>query len=130
MGGEAACTGVAGDDGHSLMMVEAIRERGVDVSRVRQMRGGTAIAHVELVGGEEGVPTDFALTPEDITCLGAQPIGASALWGQSHPYFGEIRARFLPKVCRNCGGSTRGISRLHLPSHPMKIRRYYRQFDY
>ena len=100
MGGEASYTGIVGDDAYGEMMVKAIVGKGVDVSHVRAEHGATAVTHVQLVDGErvmgdyeEGVMADFSLRAEDIEFLGGQDIVVSALWGEAHGYFPEIRER-------------------------------------
>ena len=100
MGGKASYTGVVGSDDYGKLMVNAIAEKGVDVSRVRTAEGNTAITHVELINGErvfgdyeEGVLADFILTQEDIDYLGRHELVVSALWGNCHPYFAAIRAK-------------------------------------
>ena len=100
MGGRASYTGVVGNDDYGKLLVRAVREKGVDVSHVRMAEGQTAITHVELIDGErvmgdyeEGVLADFTLTPEEINYLGGHKLVVSALWGNCHPYFAQIRAR-------------------------------------
>lgn len=100
MGGKASYTGVVGSDAYGKLMVNTIREKGVDISHVRTVDGSTAITHVELIDGErvfgeyeEGVLADFTLTPEDIEYLGSHKLVVSALWGNAHPYFAAIREK-------------------------------------
>lgn len=100
MGGEAAYTGIVGDDDYGKLMVKAIADKGVDVSHVRTEAGSTAVTHVQLVDGErvmgeydEGVMANFSLRPEDIDFLGNHRLVVSALWGNAQGYFGKIRAK-------------------------------------
>lgn len=100
MGGEAAYTGIVGSDDYGKLMIEAIADKGVDVSHVRVEEGSTAVTHVQLVDGErvmgdydEGVMANFTLRPEDIDFLGRHKLVVSALWGNAQGYFAKIREK-------------------------------------
>ena len=76
LGGESAYIGPVGTDAYGKQMMDAIRGKGVDVSRMKILEGTTAVTHVEIVDGdrvlgdyEEGVMADFKLDAEDIDFL-------------------------------------------------------------
>lgn len=88
LGGEASYTGAVGTDPSGRLMVEAIRQKGVDTSHVQVLEGNTAVSHVEIVEGdrvfgayEEGVLADFKLRPEDISFLCGQDLVVTGIWG-------------------------------------------------
>ncbi len=100
LGGESSYTGVVGTDEYGDEMINAIRNKGVDVTHIRKLEGNTAITQVDLVNGErvfgdydEGVLKDLTLTKEDIEFLCSQDIVISGLWGNVHGYFKEIKEK-------------------------------------
>lgn len=100
LGGEASYTGAVGTDDSGRLMVEAIRQKGVDTSHVQVLEGETAVSHVQIVDGDrvfgeyqEGVLADFQLRPEDISFLCAQDLVVTGIWGMIE---GE-----LPRIIQN-----------------------------
>lgn len=88
LGGDSAYIGAVGTDTYGTMMIDAIKEKGVDVSHMKILEGNTALTHVEIVDGErvfgeyeEGVMADFKLDEEDIDFLCSYEIVVSGVWG-------------------------------------------------
>ncbi|SHH40736.1 fructoselysine 6-kinase [Sporanaerobacter acetigenes DSM 13106] len=103
LGGEASYTGVVGDDEYGKFMIDAIRNKGVNVSNIKILPGETAITHVELVGGErilgdyeEGVMKDFKISDEDIEFFKAHDMVVSGLWGMIEEDLYKIKERGIP----------------------------------
>lgn len=72
LGGKTAYLGAVGQDDNGSLIVDALKERGVDVSHVHIMDGKTAVTEVALIDGErnflsyeEGVLKNLNLTEED-----------------------------------------------------------------
>lgn len=89
LGGEACYIGAVGTDEYGELLTEAVRKKGVDVSRVKVIDGGTARSHVSLINGErvfgdydEGVMAAFKLADEDIDFLSGYDIVVTGLWGK------------------------------------------------
>ncbi|SHO44246.1 fructoselysine 6-kinase [Anaerocolumna xylanovorans] len=103
LGGNASYTGVVGDDEYGQIMINALKEKGVDTSHIRVLPGKTAVTQVELVNGErifgdydEGVLADFKLTQEDIEFLCSHDIVVSGLWGMIENDLYKIKAKGTP----------------------------------
>lgn len=100
LGGEASYTGAVGTDDNGALMINAIKEKGVDISHIQMLDGKTAVSHVELVDGdrvfgdyEEGVLADFKLREEDITFLCGHDLVVSGIWGMIEGNLPEISKR-------------------------------------
>lgn len=98
LGGRASYTGAVGDDAYGRRMLDALGERGVDVSHVQVLPGTTAVTQVSLAGGERvlgdydaGVLTQFRLREEDIAFLCQHDLVVSGLWGMIEDD--------LPRIC-------------------------------
>ena len=94
---------LGGTDQNGRLMLEALRGKGVDVSRVQVLPGATALTHVSLVNGErvfggyeEGVLQDFRLSAADIDFLCGHDLVVSGLWGMVEKDLAKIRARGVP----------------------------------
>jgi fructoselysine 6-kinase len=105
LGMEASYTGVVGSDKYGLIMIDALKAKGVDTSHVRRAPGSTAITHVELVDGErvfgdydEGVLSSFKLTKDDIDFLCSHDIVVTGLWGKIEGDLDAIKKRGVPIV--------------------------------
>lgn len=103
LGGEASYTGVVGDDEYGRFMIDAIRNKGVNVSNIKILPGETAITHVELVDGErilgdyeEGVMKDFKISDEDIEFFQTHDMVVSGLWGMIEEDLYKIKERGIP----------------------------------
>ncbi|MGB5823506.1 MAG: fructoselysine 6-kinase [Proteocatella sp.] len=103
MCGESSYTGVVGDDAYGMAMIEAISSKGVDTSHIRVMRGKTAVTHVAVENGErilgdyeEGVMSEFKLTPEDIEFLCSHDLVVTGIWGKIESELYKIKDRGIP----------------------------------
>ena len=103
LGGEASYVGAVGTDENGRFLLDAVKKRGVDVSRVQQLPGATALSHVSHQNGdrvfgayEEGVMADFSLREEDIEFICAHDLAVTGLWGHVEGRLAEIRARGVP----------------------------------
>lgn len=88
MGGSASYTGAVGTDKYGQLMIDALEDKGVDISHIKILKGNTAVTHVDIVNGDrvfgeydEGVLTDFRLESKDIDFLCEHDILISGLWG-------------------------------------------------
>lgn len=100
LGGAASYTGVVGNDEYGERMLNALKNKGIDISHVRVLPGKTAVAQVELVNGErvfgdydEGVLAQFKLTDEDIEFLCSHELVVTGLWGNIHNDLHKIKAK-------------------------------------
>lgn len=103
MGGESAYIGAVGTDEYGGLILRALAEKGVDVSRVKILSGNTALSHVCLTGGErvfgdydEGVMAQFSLSSDDIDAICAYDLVVSGLWGHAEHDLGRIASRGVP----------------------------------
>lgn len=103
LGGKASYTGVVGEDKYGLLIRQAIKDRGVDVSHLHMQPGTTAVSHVSLVNGDrvfgdydEGVMETFCLTEDDIDFLCSHTLVVTGLWGRVENQLPQIRARGIP----------------------------------
>ena len=85
------------------MRRRAVAEKGVDVSRLRQKPGKTAVTQVLLEDGDrvlgdydEGVLADYRLSPEDLDFLQGFDVVVCDLWGKVGGQFRELQARGVP----------------------------------
>lgn len=99
----ASYTGAVGDDDYGTFMLQALQNKGVDVSRVRVLPGRTAVTQVDLVDGErvfgdydEGVLADFQLSQEDLDFFLTHDLLHTGLWGHAEGRLEEIQKRGLP----------------------------------
>lgn len=88
LGGESSYTGAVGTDEFGEIMVNAIKDKGVDTSHVQILDGKTAVTHVKIVKGdrvfgeyEEGVLSEFKLRDEDITFIKKHDLAVTGIWG-------------------------------------------------
>ena len=103
LGGEASYVGAVGTDHYGQLILDALREKEVDISHVKVLPGKTAITHVELVNGErifgdydEGVLADFTLSDEDVDFLCQHDMVVTALWGKVENDLAKIKAKGIP----------------------------------
>lgn len=99
LGYESSYTGVVGNDEYGPVMINAIKEKGVDVSHLKTLQGKTAVTHVKLDNGErilgdydEGVMADFVLEKEDIDFLKSHDLVVSGIWGMVDKYLKDIKS--------------------------------------
>lgn len=88
LGGESSYTGAVGTDDFGEIMVNAIKDKGVDTSHIQILDGKTAVTHVKIVKGdrvfgeyEEGVLSEFKLRDEDITFIKKHDLAVTGIWG-------------------------------------------------
>lgn len=106
IGGESAYIGAVGTDDFGSVLLNGLKEKEVDVSRVHIENGTTAVTQVELVHGDrifgdydEGVMANFKLREEDYLFIENDDLVVSGFWGHVHQdfkYFHEkgIRTAF------------------------------------
>ena len=89
LGGEASYVGHVGTDDNGSLLIEALKNKGVDTSYVHIVDGKTAVTHVEIRNGErilgdydEGVMEFFHLKKEDVDFILTHDLVISALWGR------------------------------------------------
>lgn len=103
LGEEASYTGVVGTDEYGRLLKDALRDKKVDVSHVRELPGQTAITEVDFVDNDrvlgdyyEGVLEQFVLTDEDINFLASHDIVVSGIWGKIEKSLPAIKRRGVP----------------------------------
>ncbi|SJZ86798.1 fructoselysine 6-kinase [Consotaella salsifontis] len=102
-GGQAAYVGVVGDDHHGRLLLDALRNEGVDISHVRIAPGKTAVTQVSLDNGErvlgeydDGVQADFRLTDSDLAFVAQHDLLTAGLWGHVEHDLAAVRALNVP----------------------------------
>ncbi|GMQ61526.1 fructoselysine 6-kinase [Vallitalea maricola] len=103
LGEKASYTGCIGDDEYGKLMINALADKGVDVSHIQTLQGNTAITKVELIDGErvfgdyfEGVLSKFKLTEEDIDFLCQHDLVHTGLWGMIENDLWKIKEKGTP----------------------------------
>jgi fructoselysine 6-kinase len=103
MNGNSSYTGVVGTDDYGKFMIDAIKAKGVDTSRIKILEGKTAVTHVELKNGdrilgdyEEGVMADFRLSEEDIGFLCSHDLVVTGIWGMIESQLYKIKEKEVP----------------------------------
>ena len=99
LGGSASFVGAVGSDPEGELLLQALRDRDVDVSHVQVLPGKTPVSHVEMQNGnrvftayDPGVMTDFSLREEDYAFLAAHDIVVTAPWGCAEAALPRLRA--------------------------------------
>ncbi len=100
LGISSAYVGVVGNDKYGKIMIDALNEKGVDISHLHVEEGSTAVTQVELINGErvfgdydEGVMTNFKLTEEDMDFLSSFDLIVSGLWGKIEHSLSALKER-------------------------------------
>ena len=100
LGGSASYIGAVGNDGNGSLILDSLRKRDIDVSRVRTEEGKTAVSLVNIENGnrvfgdyDEGVTAGFRPSEDDIDFICSHDIAFTALWGHSEGSLEEIRKR-------------------------------------
>ena len=103
LGGGASYIGAVGTDAYGDLLLRALQDKGVDISRVQRLAGNTALTQVRVENGErilgdydEGVMADFALRPADVDFLCAHDLVVSGLWGKVENELSQVAARGVP----------------------------------
>lgn len=89
--------GYVGEDEYAHIIINSLREKGIDVSRVRQVSGNTAVTKVRSENGERvflsydgGVNASFKLEEDDISfCLGCDAF-VTGFWGMCDSYLARL----------------------------------------
>ena len=105
LGGEASYIGPVGDDKFGKIMIEAIRNKGVDVSHMSIEPGKTAVSQVELIEGErvfgdydEGVLSNYRLSEDDIAFIKTHDMVVCDLWGKVEGQFRDMKEEGIVTV--------------------------------
>ncbi|MBR4194248.1 MAG: fructoselysine 6-kinase [Oscillospiraceae bacterium] len=103
LGMESSYVGAVGNDENGELLRRTLREKGVDLSRLRVLDGPTAVSHVRMLDGdrvfgdyEEGVMAQFSPTQEDLDFFCAHHLAAATLWGHAESVLPELRHRGIP----------------------------------
>ena len=89
LGTRTAIVGVVGDDAFGDFMLSRLRDRGVDVSRVRTVEGGRTGSSVILVRGEDSTDRHILTDPGVMGDLRAADLPVEALSGVRHLHIGS-----------------------------------------
>lgn len=102
LGGSASYVGFVGTDKNGKAMIEAVKNKNVDVSCLEISEGKTAVTQVELVNGErifgdydEGVLENFKLTEKQKNFIYTHDLVVSGLWGNVHDEFKDFHQHGL-----------------------------------
>lgn len=103
LGETSSYIGAVGKDNNGNLMLNAIKEKQVDVSHVQMLPGKTAVTEIKLVNGDreflsydEGVLADYRLTAEDIDFLWEHDIVVTSVNGNVEAYLPTIKERNVP----------------------------------
>lgn len=103
LGGTASYIGAVGTDCNGNLMLDAIKEKQVDISHVQVLPGKTAVTEIKLVNGDrtflsydEGVLADYHLTPKDIDFLCTHDMVVTSVNGNVEAYLPQIKAKKVP----------------------------------
>ncbi|MFE6796639.1 fructoselysine 6-kinase [Paenibacillus chitinolyticus] len=102
LGAQTSYIGWVGTDMYGEIMIRAIKDKGVDISRISKKAGKTAVTQVEMIGNDrkfgdydEGVMAQFSLTPEEISFVGNYQLVHSGIWGHADKYFAAFKEKGL-----------------------------------
>ena len=103
LGTESSYIGAVGEDENGEMIIDALRNKKVDVSHMKVLRGNTAITHVRRVNGERvfgeddpGVTAELKLSEGDFDFIAQHDLAVTGLWGFTEPFLAEIKSRGIP----------------------------------
>ncbi|MEH7072818.1 fructoselysine 6-kinase [Neobacillus drentensis] len=103
LGADSAYIGWVGTDTYGNRMIQAIKDKGVDVTHLSQKVGKTAITLVELIDNDrkfgeydEGVMANFSLTQEELDFIGTHQIVHAGIWGHVERYYPLFKERGIP----------------------------------
>ena len=98
LGGNSSYVGAVGTDDYGTLLIESLKDKGVDTSQVHVVKGSTAVTHVNMVNGErvlgdydEGVMESFILNQEDFSYISSHDLVVSALWGRVEKEFRHFK---------------------------------------
>ncbi len=103
LGVASSFVGAVGSDEDGALVLQALAEKGVDVSHVQVLPGSTPSTTVRMERGnrvftsyETGIMEAYQLRPEDLSFIGTHAMAVSDLWGKCEDRLGEIRALGIP----------------------------------
>ena len=103
LGADSSYVGWVGSDTYGNQMIQAIKEKGVDITQLSQKEGKTAVTNVELIGNDrsfgeydEGVMTNFSLTQNELDFIGAHQLVHAGIWGHVERYYPLFKEMGLP----------------------------------
>ena len=103
LGGESSYIGPVGNDRYGGFLLDALRQKGADVSHVRTEEGSTAVTRIAVVNGErtftgyeEGVLAHYSPSEEEIRFICAHDLAVTGVWGHSESALETIRAEGVP----------------------------------
>lgn len=93
-------TGAVGNDNNGKILIEAVKNKGVDVSHIKILEGKTAVSQVNIINGnrvfgdyDEGVLSEFKLSDDDIDFLCSHNMVVSGIWGMIEHNLSDISKR-------------------------------------
>lgn len=99
LGIPTALISAVGDDGDGAWARESLAAEGLNLGKLRTLRGTTAVTHMRLVDGErvhgdyeEGVLRDLVFDGADIEFAGTHTLVHSAFWGRATGVLPHIRS--------------------------------------
>lgn len=109
IGGEASYIGIVGSDENGKILLQAMSEKGIDISHVHVLQGKSAVTQVHLIDGErvfgnydEGVLASYTLSDEDISFIcDNHDLVVCDLWGKVEKYFKILHKRGI-KTAFDC----------------------------
>ncbi|MFS0634367.1 fructoselysine 6-kinase [Mesobacillus foraminis] len=97
LGQESSYFGVVGDDENGRIIIQSLKEQGIDTSFIRMAEGRTAVTEVQLKNGDrvlgeydEGVFANFSITPQELAWIKQHPYIHTAIWGKCDAYLQEL----------------------------------------
>lgn len=94
LGVEASYIGVVGDDDNGKIIVNSVKNKGIDTSRLHIKHGKTAVTQIELINNnrvftdyDEGVFEHFTLDEEDISFIKTHQLVHSDISGRTEGYY-------------------------------------------
>lgn len=95
---QASYVGFVGNDAYGTLVVDSLQNEGVDVSRVRRVKGETAVTYVELRDGDRvfleerlGVGADLTLDEDALTFISEHDLVHNTHLGHTHEYVEEFK---------------------------------------
>lgn len=97
LGRESSYFGIVGDDENGSLIINSLKDQGIDTSFIRIVEGRTAVTEVQLKMGDrvlgdfdEGVFAKFSITPEELSWIKQHPYIHTAIWGKCDSYLHEL----------------------------------------
>ena len=100
LGAKSSFIGAVGSDGEGALVLNALEEKGVDVSHVQVLEGPTPSTTVVMEAGnrvftsyEPGIMEQYRLRPQDLDFISQHALAVSAVWGRCEGDLAAIRDR-------------------------------------